>query len=139
MRSVGVDIRQAINSETTLGTLGVAYDFEGGAEFEAQTSMFFMKNIIMTNCVGPDAGFLRFVRSGGIQCNQCDLSYRASFGRSAAISTFRNGPQSSRSVFDLDYPVQQLAEKFNEIAPVIVIASEYQGSAYNFTIGEESF
>lgn len=92
MRSVGVDIRQAINSETTSYTLGVAYDFEGGAEFEDQISMFFMKNIIMTNCVGAKVGFLRFVRSGGIQCNQCDLSYKAGFGTFTAISAFRNGP-----------------------------------------------
>ena len=66
MRTVGKAIRLAITSETTFGTLGVAYDFEGGAEQEEQSSMYFMKSIVMTNCAGPEVGFMRFVRSGGI-------------------------------------------------------------------------
>ena len=123
-------------------TLGVAYDFEGDFvrnHEDEQTSMYYMQSIVMSDCVGEDAGFFRMVKSGGLQCNRCDLSMKPGFNRTVALLIFKDRPSTAAGVFSTLYPQTRLLEGFNLMGPIQVMNSRYTGSDFNFTVGKEDF
>ena len=66
MRQAGQGIRSAIDQDSVVGTIGVAYSLEGGSSYDEQVSMYYFKKISLKDCVGEDAGYLKLVRSGAI-------------------------------------------------------------------------
>ena len=56
----------AIEDDSVLNTIGVAYNLEGGSSYEQQVSMYYFKRIEMQDCTGEDAGYFSLLRSGGI-------------------------------------------------------------------------
>ena len=123
MRQVGVGVRSAITDETVDHTLGVAYDLEGGDEADIQASMYYFKKLVMQNCAGEEAGFFRFVRSGGVQCNQCELSMRDIEDREDALIVFRDAPAARSTIFEDEYLYTRLLDGLNTLGPVQVLDS----------------
>ena len=139
MRQVGQGIRSAISNESVISTIGVAYSLEGGSSYEEQVSMYFFKSLTMKNCVGEDAGYMKLVRSGGIQCNECDFYMNEKWTREDALVEMWDGPSQKESVYNKAYLLTRITEGINPIAPIMVIQSQYTGQKFNFTLGNESF
>ena len=138
MSQVGVGIRSAISDETIDHTIGVAYDFEGGRADQAQVSMYYFKRLIMSNCAGEDSGYFRLLRSGGIQCNQCDLSMDEDYDREKHIFKYLSTQfvtTERLTVFDRNYPRERLLDGLNMVGSISVTDSRYTGGQFNFTIG----
>lgn len=104
MRQVGVGIRSAIEDETVRKTIGVAYFLQGSDNYLEQYSMYYFRNLKMADCVGDDSGYMRLLRSGGIQCNQCEMSMNQYLTRDSVIEQFSK-PYDSQiaSVFSYEY------------------------------------
>lgn len=104
MRQVGLGIRSAIDDETVRKTIGVAYNFQGGDNYNEQFSMYYFRYLKMSDCVGDDSGYMRLLRSGGIQCNRCEMSMNQYLTRDSMIEQFSK-PYDSQiaSVFSYEF------------------------------------
>ena len=92
--------------------------------------MYYFKNLIMTNCAGEDSGYFRLLRSGGIQCNQCNLSMDKDYDREKHLVKYLGQAYvtSERlTVFDKDYPRDRLVDGMNMVGPISVYDSRYTG------------
>ena len=92
MRQEGLGIRSAIEQDDVVGTIGVAYSLEGGSSYDEQVSMYYFEKIMLKNCVGEDAGYLKLLRSGAIQCLQCEFYMYERLSRETILLEFINGP-----------------------------------------------
>ena len=93
--------------------------------------MYYFKRLIMKDCVGDDTGYLRMVRSGGMQLNQADISMTENYDRIMAITNFIQGADQRKSVFDDEYMKNLLPNGINLLGSISVTSSEYTGDAEN--------
>lgn len=101
--------------------------------------MYFFKSLSLKNCVGEDAGYMKLVRSGGIQCNECNFYMNELWNRELALADMFEGPSQKEAVYSREYLLTRITDGINPLGPIVVIQSQYTGQLFNFTLGNESF
>ena len=88
-KSYGDNLRQVFEKENMLNMIGAVIEVEGGTDEGLSMSYFYLIN--MRNCGANDAGYMKFVRSGGVHCYLCTFTADEDFGPAKLVGLMNPG------------------------------------------------